>query len=49
MRRPPYAPGPGPGVPGNRFPRFAPRAEPVIEYGVRGLGAVAAEFHGTRD
>ncbi|WP_459754748.1 hypothetical protein [Streptomyces sennicomposti] len=34
---------------GNRSPRSAPQAEPVIEYGVRGPRAVAAEFHGARD
>ncbi|MEU9362688.1 amidohydrolase [Streptomyces sp. NPDC048301] len=35
-----------PGTPGNHSPRFAPQAEPVIEYGVRGLLAAAAAFHG---
>ncbi|MCQ4206416.1 amidohydrolase [Streptomyces longispororuber] len=34
-----------PGIPGNHSPRFAPQAEQVIEYGVRGLRAVAAAFH----
>ncbi|MFJ9123988.1 amidohydrolase [Streptomyces sp. NPDC102340] len=37
---------PRPGIPGNHSPRFAPQAEPVIEYGVRGLRAVTAEFNG---
>ncbi|MCT7351514.1 hypothetical protein N4P33_04920 [Streptomyces sp. 15-116A] len=38
-----------PGIPGNHSPRFAPQVEPVIAYGVRGLRAVAAAFHGTED
>ncbi|MER5686350.1 hypothetical protein [Streptomyces sp. NPDC002205] len=33
-------------ITGNYSPRFAPQAEPLIEYGVRGLRAAAAAFNG---